>query len=251
MKKRKYTTTNRISRLRRRQHTIAIQKSKRKEQDKHWLEQSRLWLLPFLATFTGVFSGAFLSNLEQDRASDRRFSNVLELAHQDAWQSWATANQELIRIESPEQSENSDLRFYSVPMPSIMLSALRNNPDVLSQMDTRTLSELLMLVSDIEGLIISYNSTIGKAREFEQFLRSNSRSQNMNIEQFVRTFEIDALDNIRSAEDKLARATFLLANERQRRKLLITESDFHARLESNNYCVIAHDDLTKLSCDHN
>ena len=251
MKKQIHATTNRRSLLRKRQHTIINKESKRREQEKHWLERSRLWLLPFLATFTGVFSGAFLSDLEQDRASDRRFSNVLEIAHQDTWQSWTTANQELTRIDNPEQSEDNELRFYSVPIPSIMLSALRNNPDVLSLMDTRTLSELLTLVSDIDGLIISYNSTIGKAREFEQFLKSDSRSQNMNVEQFVRTFEIDALNNIRSAEDKLARATFLLANERQRRNFLITESDFHERLASSNYCVIGHDDLTKLSCDHN
>lgn len=186
----------------------------------------RDWLLPFIATFCGVFLAAYLTYLSEVSRENQSFDQLLRVLYEDTNESWLLTQQALRALPNQHGREEKTTQKSHTAMrqPTLLLSSLRANPAVLAKFNPLTFAELISLLTDIEGGIQTYSDIQRQAKGVALATKVSDDSHQM-LEQMKNNLATDSFNTLVSVEHALRRALFLLQVEKKYRAGKIAQNN--------------------------
>lgn len=197
----------------------------------------RDWLLPFIATFCGVFLAAYLAHWSELSRENENFDHLLRVLHEDTQESWRQSRQVLATLSTdPRDQDNASAEQQIIRQPSLLLSSLRANPAVLARFHPLTFAELIILIPDIEGGVISYISNQRQLKAIKFALQANETSQEL-LQELTQNLSVESSETLKKTEYGLRRALFLLQVEQQYRSGFIAQSELERLIKAAEFSL--------------
>jgi hypothetical protein len=198
----------------------------------------RDWMLPFVATFFGVFLAAGQSHQSSVNRQQEQFDQLLRVLHDDTRAAWQQSEAALLAISKPANASvlPDNMTYQKIRLPSLLLSSLRANPSVLAQFHPHTFAQLIVLLPDIEGGIASYSSLL-QAIEAVTMAENLSERDRQSISSVRRYLSTEPYAALVKSEHAMKRAVFLLQVEQSYRAGNIDESKLQALITAAEFSL--------------
>lgn len=185
----------------------------------------RDWMLPFIATFFGVFLAAWLSHQASVNRQQQQFDQLLRVLHDDTHAAWQQSESALVAIADQATAAvlPDNITYSKVRLPSLLISSLKANPSVLAQFHSHTFAQLIILLPDIEGGITSYSSLLQtiQAVKIAENLSDKDRESIASVRRYL---SAEPYDVLLKSEHAMKRAVYLLQAEQAYRAGSIDET---------------------------